>query len=60
MFTKIHTKVKIYKKVIHEIPHWIIEKKIIDSNTNLSRDFNVIHLHTHTRLHDLDKCIGWK
>ena len=60
MFRKLYPRVKVYGKLIREVPHWVTDKKIVNGDTNLSRDFNIIHLYTNTRLYDLNKYKWWR
>ena len=61
MFRKTNPRIVVCGKVIREVPYWIVEKKVVDdSNTDVSHYFNTIHLHTHTCLYSLNKCIGWR
>ena len=58
MFTKIHTKVRIYGNLMYEVPYWVVDKKIIsESNRKLPYYFNIIQLVTPN---DLNKTKGWK
>ena len=58
MFTKIHPKVKVYKRLPLRVPHWVMDKKAVtNSDRHLSHTFDIIQLNT---AYDLNKCIGWK
>ena len=58
MFTKIHTKVRIYGNLMYEVPYWVIDKKIIsESNRKLPNEFNIIQLNTPN---NLNKNKEWK
>ena len=63
MFRKLYPRVKISGNLTLTISHWITDKKVVsDNNRELPDEFNIIQLHTGTRLdlYGLNKYKWWK
>ena len=62
MFRKLHIRVRVLEILNQTVPNWVVNKKIVNGDTELHYDFSIIQLHPNVLLdlYDLNTYRWWR